>query len=51
MSKWYQNDKFWEVMAPKLSGDKQLTETKQEIDQIISLPGITPSPKVLDLCC
>jgi len=45
MCKWHENDKFWEVMAPKLFDYKQLTEAKQEIDQIITLLGITPGSK------
>ncbi len=35
-------------MTLKLFGEKQLAETKQEIDQIISLPGIISDSKVLD---
>jgi len=48
---WYEDDNFWEVMAPKLFGEKLLIDTKQEVEQIISLLEIAPDSKVLDLCC
>jgi SAM-dependent methyltransferase len=51
MSKWYENDIFWEVMAPKLFGKKPLLETIQEVDQIISLLKLNPNSNILDLCC
>jgi cyclopropane fatty-acyl-phospholipid synthase-like methyltransferase len=51
MFKWYENAEFWEVMAPKLFGAEKIAETKQEIDQIISLLKITAGSTVLDLCC
>jgi SAM-dependent methyltransferase len=51
MCKWYENDIFWEVMAPKIFGKKQLAETIQEVDQIISLLRLSPNLTVLDLCC
>jgi ubiquinone/menaquinone biosynthesis C-methylase UbiE len=38
-------------MAPKIFGEKQLAETEQEVDQIISLMEINSGSKVLDLCC
>ena len=50
MCKWHDNDKFWEVMASKLFSEKQLAEAKQEIDLYITLLGISPQSKVLDMC-
>jgi hypothetical protein len=38
-------------MAPKISGEKQLAETEQEVDQIIFLMEIISDSKVLDLRC
>ncbi len=51
MYNWYENDIFWEVMAPKLFDTKPLSETLQEVDQIISLLKLSPNSTVLDLCC
>lgn len=51
MDNWYEDDNFWEVLAPRLFGEKQLDETKQEVDQIISLLEIPLRSKILDLCC
>ena len=51
MVEWYNNDEFWDVMSHKLFGVKNPAETKKEIEQIISLTGITPNSKILDLCC
>jgi len=48
---WYNNDEFWDVMSHKLFAVKDPAETKKEIEQIISLTGITPGSKLLDLCC
>lgn len=51
MVEWYNNDEFWDVMSHKLFAVKDPAETKKEIEQIISLTGITPGSKLLDLCC
>jgi ubiquinone/menaquinone biosynthesis C-methylase UbiE len=51
MTDWYDIDEFWDVMSHKLFAEKNPAETKKEIEQIISLTGITPNFKILDLCC
>lgn len=51
MTDWYDIDEFWDVMSHKLFAEKIPAETKKEIDQIISLTGISPNSTILDLCC
>jgi ubiquinone/menaquinone biosynthesis C-methylase UbiE len=51
MTDWYDIDEFWDVMSHKLFVEKNPAETKKEIDQMISLTGISPNSKILDLCC
>jgi len=51
MTDWYDIDEFWDVMSHKLFAEKNPAETKKEIEQMISLTGISPNSKILDLCC
>jgi ubiquinone/menaquinone biosynthesis C-methylase UbiE len=51
MTDWYDIDEFWDVMSHKLFVEKNPAETKKEIEQMISLTGISPNSKILDLCC
>ncbi len=47
---WFDDDKFWEEMYPFMFSPAKFSEAVTEIDQLLSLTGLS-SPDVLDLCC
>ena len=51
MTVWYEEDDFWEIMAPKIFGRKQWENAPEEVGNAISLLKISPGAYVLDLCC
>ncbi|MFX0137457.1 MAG: class I SAM-dependent methyltransferase, partial [Candidatus Hodarchaeota archaeon] len=48
---WYENDDFWETMAPKIFSKDHWERATKEVDKIISLLEISPKAYILDLCC
>lgn len=48
---WFENDAFWEAMAPALFTQEKWEETEEEIDAVLSLFNLAPGARVLDLCC
>ncbi|KYK35874.1 MAG: methyltransferase domain-containing protein [Theionarchaea archaeon] len=48
---WYENDDFWETVAPLLFGEKRWAATAVEVDQILALLRVTAHASILDMCC
>ena len=48
---WYNDDKFWEMVAPFLFDEMRWAATPVEVDCIIELLGVDPPASILDLCC
>lgn len=48
---WYEDDIFWEMVAPFLFDEMRWTTTPGEVDHIIELLGVNPPASILDLCC
>lgn len=48
---WFENDRFWQALAPVLFGEQRLSATPEQADQLVALLGIAPGARVLDLCC
>jgi SAM-dependent methyltransferase len=48
---WYEEDFFWETVAPVLFGRRRWSDAPTEVDNAVSLLGILPGASVLDLCC
>jgi len=48
---WYEQDTFWETVAPTLFTQRRWSDAPAEVEQVISLLGIEPGAHVLDLCC
>lgn len=51
MTVWHEDDRFWELFAPKLFTRDHWERASEEVGQVISLLGIRPGARVLDLCC
>lgn len=48
---WHQDDGFWEKIETALFSGARIAESEREVEAIISLTGIEPKARVLDLCC
>lgn len=48
---WYENDSWWEALAPVLFPTARWQNTGLEVDRIVGLTGLQPGATVLDLCC
>jgi SAM-dependent methyltransferase len=48
---WYEDDTFWETVAPFLFDEMRWAATPGEVDCIIELLGVDPPASILDLCC
>ncbi len=48
---WYEQDAFWEIVAPTLFTQQRWSDAPTEVEQVVSLLGIEPGAHVLDLCC
>jgi len=48
---WYNNDEFWEILAPTIFTEERQTAARIEIDNVVSLLGIKRGERILDLCC
>src|SRR5205807_5729649 len=52
MTRWHEDDAFWEAVGPFLFPDSRWREAaRRDVDQIIALAQIEPGSHVLDLCC
>ncbi len=48
---WYEEDSFWEGVAPILFNENRWLNASKEVEAILSLLGIVPGASILDLCC
>jgi 2-polyprenyl-3-methyl-5-hydroxy-6-metoxy-1,4-benzoquinol methylase len=48
---WYEQEEFWEAMAPKIFSALHWDVAPLEIEKITALLEIKPGSRVLDLCC
>lgn len=48
---WYEDDHFWEAVYPIMFNDERWTAASGEIEKLITLLDLTPSARILDLCC
>ncbi len=48
---WYEQNTFWETVAPTLFTQQRWEDAPAEVDQVVSLLGVEPGAHVLDLCC
>ncbi len=48
---WHEEDSFWETVAPVLFSERRWSDAPLEVEDVVSLLGINPGAKVLDLCC
>lgn len=48
---WYENDDFWETVAPFLFHEKRWAATPAEVDQVVALLQVDAGASFLDMCC
>jgi SAM-dependent methyltransferase len=48
---WHEEDSFWETVAPLLFGERRWLDAPTEVEDVVSLLGISKEARVLDLCC
>lgn len=48
---WYEQDGFWETLAPALFTSDRILSARQEAEQILSLLKLQPGASICDLCC
>jgi SAM-dependent methyltransferase len=51
LTHWYEDDSFWEHVAPIMFGETCWKSTAPQITQLTALLGLHPPAAVLDLCC
>jgi SAM-dependent methyltransferase len=51
MSDWYEDDEFWQTLAPIMFGQSRMDAAEEEVDHALALTGIEPPAAVLDMCC
>jgi len=48
---WHEDDTFWETWGPVMFSQQRLADSPAEVEKIVSLLGLRPGARVLDLCC
>ncbi len=48
---WYEQDTFWDTVAPTLFTRQRWSDAPAEVEQVVALLEIEPGAHVLDLCC
>ncbi len=48
---WHEDDTFWETFGPEMFPPKRWEGVPAKADELISLSGMQPGTRVLDLCC
>jgi 2-polyprenyl-3-methyl-5-hydroxy-6-metoxy-1,4-benzoquinol methylase len=48
---WHQDDRLWETIGPAIFSESKLEDATGEVEGVVSLAGITPGMRILDLCC
>src|SRR5690242_16353173 len=51
-TRWYDDDSFWEAVAPVLFSEERCGEAaRNEVEHALALLGAPPGARLLDLCC
>ena len=50
-NRWYEDDDFWETMAPRMFSQKTWAAAPEETDRVVTFLGVEPPAVILDLCC
>jgi SAM-dependent methyltransferase len=48
---WHERDDFWEMMAPKMFGERAWASVPEYIENLISLLDLHSDEAILDMCC
>jgi 2-polyprenyl-3-methyl-5-hydroxy-6-metoxy-1,4-benzoquinol methylase len=51
MAEWFEDDRFWETMAPHMFGPQRIEGTPTEVDQVLDLLEVESGAHILDLAC
>jgi len=51
MTEWFDNEAFWEDVAPALFTAERFEQAAEEVEQLVKLIGLAPGAAVLDLGC
>lgn len=51
MTRWNDDDAFWERMAPAMFPPSRMEGTRLEVDQVLALLELSTPAHILDLCC
>lgn len=51
MSSWHNTDAFWDEYGSHMFHEKRWERTPSEVDGVVTIGGLTPGSKVLDLPC
>lgn len=51
MGEWFEDDRFWTEYAPLMFDDSRWGQASSEVEAIVSLCGLKPGARVLDICC
>ncbi len=48
---WHEDDSFWHTWGPVMFTAQRIADAAKQVDLILTLAGILPGSRVLDLCC
>ncbi|MGB9300143.1 MAG: class I SAM-dependent methyltransferase [Anaerolineae bacterium] len=48
---WHEEDTFWETAGPVLFTARRWEDASREVEAMVTLLGLSPGARVLDLCC
>jgi SAM-dependent methyltransferase len=48
---WHEEESFWEIAGPVLFTEQRWQYAPREVGAMVSLLGLSPGQRVLDLCC
>ena len=48
---WHEEDTFWETVGPVLFTARRWEDAPREVGAMVTLLGLSPGARVLDLCC
>jgi SAM-dependent methyltransferase len=48
---WHEDDTFWETVGPVLFSARRWEDAPREVEAMVTLLGLSPGARVLDLCC
>ena len=48
---WHEQESFWETVGPVLFTARRWEDARREVEEMVTLLGLSPGARVLDLCC